>query len=51
MTARWFHTLQAAAVAGVLGAYAWVFLAVPIELNMGFVQKIMYLRLPTVIVT
>lgn len=39
-------TLLAVVLCGV-----WIFYATPTELNMGFVQKIMYLHLPTVLVT
>ena len=34
-----------------LGCGVWIFFATPIESGMGFVQKIMYLHVPSVIVT
>ena len=36
---------------GLLSCGVWIFLFTPIEINQGFSQKIMYLHVPTVIIT
>tara|TARA_B100000700_G_scaffold326753_1_gene439232 strand:+ start:371 stop:1069 length:699 start_codon:yes stop_codon:yes gene_type:complete len=38
-------------ILGILVCWLWIFLLTPIELNQGFSQKIMYLHVPSVIIT
>jgi heme exporter protein C len=49
--ARLTRTLEISSLVAVLGCGLWVFLFTPIELEQGFVQKIMYIHVPSVIVT
>ena len=46
-----FRIVERVTLLGVVLCGVWIFYATPTELNMGFVQKIMYLHLPTVLVT
>lgn len=48
---RWTSRLELASIAALVGCAAWVFLLTPTETEQGFVQKIMYLHVPSVIVT
>lgn len=48
---RWLKILEPLSILCLLGCGVWVFGATPTEAEMGFVQKIMYLHVPTVIVT
>jgi len=48
---RWVNILEAVSILSLLGCGIWVFVGTPIETEMGFSQKIMYLHVPSVIVT
>lgn len=48
---RWIKILEPASALCLVGCGVWVFFGTPLEADMGFVQKIMYLHVPTVIVT
>jgi len=43
--------LEWGSIIGLLGCFLWVFMWTPLEINQGFPQKIMYLHIPTVIIT
>jgi len=48
---RWVKILEPVSILCLLGCGIWVFVGTPTETEMGFVQKIMYLHVPSVIVT
>lgn len=48
---RMIKILEPVSIIGLIGCGLWVFYGTPIESEMGFVQKIMYLHLPSVLVT
>ncbi|MBF0278899.1 MAG: cytochrome c biogenesis protein CcsA [SAR324 cluster bacterium] len=48
---RWTKILEPISIISLLGCGIWIFMGTPIETEMGFSQKIMYLHVPTVIVT
>ena len=48
---RYFRALEWGALLALLGCGLWVFLGTPVESSQGFVQKIMYLHVPSVITT
>ena len=45
------NILEVVSILGIFGCGLWVFYLTPIETEMGFIQKIMYLHVPSVIVT
>ncbi len=48
---RWIVPLELASLVSLIGCSLWIFLWTPLNLEMGFVQKIMYLHVPSVFVT
>ncbi len=48
---RLVKILEPISILSLLGCGIWIFVGTPIETEMGFSQKIMYLHVPTVIVT
>ena len=50
-TPRYFKLLEWGSLFALLGCGLWVFLGTPVESSQGFVQKIMYLHVPSVITT
>ncbi|MBF0287382.1 MAG: cytochrome c biogenesis protein CcsA [SAR324 cluster bacterium] len=47
---RWIKILEPLSIISLLGCAIWIFYGTPTESEMGFVQKIMYLHVPSVIV-
>lgn len=47
----WVKILEPLSVLGLLLSGLWVFMWTPLETEMGFIQKIMYLHLPSILVT
>ena len=50
-TPSYFRALEWGTLLALLGCGFWVFLETPVESSQGFVQKIMYLHVPSVITT
>lgn len=48
---RWIKILEPLSILGLIGCGFWVFMGTPTETEMGMIQKIMYLHVPSVIVT
>ena len=48
---RWIFSLELASLLSLMGCVLWIFMWTPLNREMGFVQKIMYLHVPSVFVT
>ena len=51
MASRWKLFLEWGSILSLIACSYWIFMLTPIETSQGFSQKIMYLHVPTVIVT
>ena len=51
MASRWKLFLEWGSILSLIACAYWIFMLTPIETSQGFSQKIMYLHVPTVIVT
>ena len=51
MASRWTLFLEWGSILSLIVCAYWIFMLTPIETSQGFSQKIMYLHVPTVIVT